>query len=118
MFIADEAHTVTAGRGVQRTEKLLEVLAGVRMEEEERFEILARTVSRHREKMTSCLLMLNGWDERRESFVKGLLKGGLVCVPLVIGPGRRPPGAIGYWLESEQIGRDLLRLPSRLSAAI
>jgi uncharacterized protein (DUF58 family) len=118
MFIADEAHTVTAGRGMDRTEKLLEVLAGVQMEEKERFEILARTVSRHREQMTSCLLMLNGWDKAREDFVKQLLKGGIICVPLVIGPGERPPGVIGYWLESGEIARDLLRLPSRLSAAM
>ncbi len=118
MFIADKAHTVTAGRGMERTEKLLEVLAGVQTEEEERFESLARIVSQHREKMTSCLLLLNGWDDRREAFVKRLLKGGLICVPLVVGPGPRPPGTIGYWLESEHIARDLLRLPSRLSAAI
>jgi hypothetical protein len=117
MFIAGEAHTVTAGRGMERAEKLLEVLAGVEIQHDARLELLAQTVIRHREKMTSCLLILNGWDESRAEFVKSLLKAAIPCVPLVIGNGTAPPGVIGHWLECGEIARDLLRLPTRLSAA-
>lgn len=117
MFIAGEAHTVTAGRGMERTEKLLEVLAGVEVEHGAQLDLLAQTVIRHREKMTSCLLVLNGWDESREDFVKTLLKAAIPCVPLVIGTGTAPPGVIGHWLECGEIARDLLRLPTMLSAA-
>lgn len=117
MFIAGEAHTVTAGRGMERAEKLLEVLAGVEIQYDARLELLAQTVIRHREKMTSCLLMLNGWDESRAEFVKSLLKSAIPCVPLVIGNGTAPPGVIGHWLECGEIARDLLRLPTQLSAA-
>jgi hypothetical protein len=117
MFIAGEAHTVTAGRGMERTEKLLEVLAGVEVEHSAQLDLLAQTVIRHREKMTSCLLVLNGWDESREDFVKTLLKAAIPCVPLVIGTGTAPPGVIGHWLERGEIARDLLRLPTMLSAA-
>lgn len=117
MFIAGEAHTVTAGRGMERTEKLLEVLAGVEVEHSAQLDLLAQTVIRHREKMTSCLLVLNGWDESREDFVKTLLKAAIPCVPLVIGTGTAPPGVIGHWLERGEIDRDLLRLPTMLSAA-
>jgi uncharacterized protein (DUF58 family) len=117
MFIAGEAHTVTAGRGMERTEKLLEVLAGVEVEHGAQLDLLAQTVIRHREKMTSCLLVLNGWDESRENFVKTLLKAAIPCVPLVIGNGTAPPGVIGHWLECGEIARDLLRLPTQLSAA-
>ncbi|MFD2256539.1 DUF58 domain-containing protein [Luteolibacter algae] len=118
MFIAEKAHTVTAGRGMERAEKLLEVLAGVKIETITRFEILSETIIRHREQMTSCLLVLNGWDEQRADFVKKLLKSGVVSVPLVIGTGPAPEGLIGYWLESGEVERDLLRLPGELSAAI
>jgi uncharacterized protein (DUF58 family) len=118
MFIAEEAHTVTAGRGMERMEKLLEVLAGVHMEHDPRLEVLSQTVIRHREKMTSCLLILNGWDASRATFVKTLLKADIQCVPLVVGNGPPPPGLIGHWLEYGEIGRDLLRLPTRLSTAI
>jgi hypothetical protein len=117
MFIAGEAHTVTAGRGMERTEKLLEVLAGVEVEHSAQLDLLSQTVIRHREKMTSCLLVLNGWDESREDFVKTLLKAAIPCVPLVIGTGTAPPGVIGHWLERGEIARDLLRLPTMLSAA-
>lgn len=117
MFIAGEAHTVTAGRGMERTEKLLEVLAGVDVEHGAQLDLLAQTVIRHREKMTSCLLVLNGWDGSRENFVKTLLKAAIPCVPLVIGNGTAPPGVIGHWLECGEIARDLLRLPTTLSAA-
>jgi uncharacterized protein (DUF58 family) len=118
MFIAEEAHTVTAGRGMERAEKLLEVLAGVQLEHETRLDVLSQTVIRHREQMTSCLLILNGWDDGRADFVKTLLKAGIPCVPLVLGNGSPPPGLIGHWLECGEIARDLLRLPNRLSAAI
>lgn len=117
MFIAGEAHTVTAGRGMERMEKLLEVLAGVELEHGSRLDLLAQSVIRHREKMTSCLLVLNGWDDTREEFVKSLLKAAIPCVPLVVGNGAAPPGLIGHWLECGEIARDLLRLPTRLSAA-
>jgi hypothetical protein len=117
MFIAGEAHTVTAGRGMERTEKLLEVLAGVEVEHGTQLDLLAQTVIRHREKMTSCLLVLNGWDESREHFVKTLVKAAIPCVPIVVGNGTAPPGVIGHWLECGAIARDLLRLPTKLSAA-
>lgn len=118
MFIAGEAHTVTAGRGMERAEKLLEVLAGVTMESTEQLGLLSATVIRHREQMTSCLLILNGWDEARAEFVAALIKAAIPCVPLVLGNGSPPPGLIGHWLENGEIARDLLRLPSGLSSAI
>ncbi len=118
MFIAGEAHTVTAGRGMERAEKLLEVLAGVGIEEDGQLDLLSGTVIRHREQMTSCLLILNGWDERRTNFVKTLIKAGIPCVPLVVGNGSPPTGIIGHWLENGEIARDLMRLPTGLPAAI
>lgn len=118
MFIAGEAHTVTAGRDMERAEKLLEVLADVMVEESGGLDLLSSTVIRHREEMTSCLLILNGWDEPRADFVRKLIKAAIPCVPLIVGNGSPPPGVIGHWLENGEIARDLLRLPTRLSAAI
>ena len=118
MFIAGKAHTVTAGRGMERTEKLLEVLADVGMEDGEQLDMLSGTVIHHREKMTSCLLILNGWDDRRAEFVSNLIKAAIPCVPIVVGNGPPPAGLIGHWLKNGEIDCDLLRLPTRLSAAI
>jgi uncharacterized protein (DUF58 family) len=114
MFIKNEAHIVTAGRGVERAEKLLEVLAGVSPERTENYAELAKLVIRHRDDLTSCLVIFNGWDPARAEFLKKLIRGGIVCAPLIVGKGAAPHGAPGHWLESGQVGRDLKRLPTRL----
>ena len=116
MFIKNEAHLVTAGRGLERAEKLLEVLAGVMPERTENFEALSRLVFRHRDDLTSCLVIFNGWDHSRAEFLRTLIQGGIICAPIIIGHGPPPAGAPGHWLESGQIARDLRRLPTRLLA--
>ena len=114
MFIRNEAHRVTAGRGLERAEKLLEVLAGVQPERTENFRDLARLVLRHRDDLSSCLVIFNGWDESRAELLASLTRGGIVCVPIIVGMGSAPTGAPGHWLESGQIARDLQRLPVHL----
>ena len=118
MFVKDEAHIVTAGRGVERAEKLLEVLAGVTPQRSGDFHSLARLVLRHRDDLTSCLVILNGWDDLRAELLRELDQGGVPCVPIVIGSGPRPDGVPGYWLESGHIARDLMSLPDRLSTDV
>lgn len=117
MFINNEAHLVTAGRGLERAEKLLEVLAGVSPERTENFKALAQLVMRHRDDLTSCLVILNGWDDSRAEFLNTLTRGGILCAPIIIGKGQAPAaGTAGHWLESGRIARDLQRLPTRLAA--
>jgi uncharacterized protein (DUF58 family) len=115
MFIKNEAHIVTAGRGVERAEKLLEVLAAVSPERSENYTDLAKLVLRHRDDLTSCLVIFNGWDEARAEFLHRLTRGGIVCAPIIVGKGQSGEGAPGHWLESGQIARDLKRLPTRLT---
>ena len=116
MFVKNEAHIVTAGRGVERAEKLLEVLAGVTPERGGDFEDLAGLVLNHRDDLTACLVILNGWDELRADFIGKLRRGGVACVPIVIGHGARPDGMPGHWLESGRVAAGLQNLPSRLAA--
>ncbi len=117
MFIKNQAHIVTAGRGLERAEKLLEVLAGVTPERTNNYASLARLVTRHRDDLTSCLVIFNGWDDSKAEFLGMLTKHGIVCAPLVIGTGPAPAGMPGHWLESGHIARDLRRLPNRLITA-
>jgi len=114
MFIKNTAHLVTAGRGLERAEKLLEVLAGVSPERTDKFDQLGQLVLRHRDDLTSCLIIFNGWDPAREQFLHSLTRNGVLCVPLIIGHGPAPASHPGYWLETGHIARDLQRLPSRL----
>jgi len=114
MFIKNEAHVFTAGRGVERAEKLLEVLAGVTPTRSGDHRALAQLVLKHGDDLTSCVVILNGWDDSRAELLRDLERGGVTCVPILIGHGPRPAGAPGYWLEAGHIGRDLMRLPPRL----
>jgi uncharacterized protein (DUF58 family) len=114
MFIENWAHVVTAGRGVERAEKLLEVLAGVTACRTGDHQALARLVLRHGDDLTSCVVILNGWDDSRAALLRSLILGGVVCVPIIIGIGSRPDDAPGHWLESGHIARDLTRLPIQL----
>jgi uncharacterized protein (DUF58 family) len=114
MFIKDVAHIVTAGRGVERAEKLLEVLAGVAPSRSGDHKALAELVLRHSEDLTSCLVILNGWDASRAELLESLTLGGVTCVPIVIGRGARPGHVPGYWLEAGHVARDLMRLPGQL----
>jgi uncharacterized protein (DUF58 family) len=116
MFVKNEAHIFTAGRGLERAEKLMEVLSGVTPERSGDFKSLARLVLRHRDDLTSCLVVLNGWDDLRADLLRELEENGVLCVPIIIGPGPQPAGTPGHWLESGHIARDLMRLPTRLSS--
>ena len=44
------------------------------------------------------------------------VRGGMACVPIILGDGVKPPGTPGYWLRSGFIGPDLLKLPRKLDA--
>ena len=114
MFIKDQAHIVTAGRGLARAEKLLEVLAAVEAEPGPGFDTLARLVQRHGDELTSCLVIFAGWDETRAAFLRNLQRGGITCVPIIIGNGPAPAALPGHWVQSGHLARDLRRLPNRL----
>lgn len=118
MFIKDQAHIVTAGRGLARAEKLLEVLAAVEPEAVPGFDVLARLVLRHRDELTSCLVIFAGWDDTRATFLRSLTRGGITCAAIIVGPGPAPPGLPGPWVQSGQLARDLRRLPARLAPPI
>lgn len=114
MFIKSQAHLVTAGRGLARAEKLLEALAAAEPEPGADFDQLLWLVLRHRDELSSCLVVLAGWDPDRREFLCKLAAGGVQGVPLIVGHGPRPDDAPGHWLESGCLARDLRRLPTHL----
>jgi uncharacterized protein (DUF58 family) len=114
MFVKDEAHMVTAGRGVERAEKLLEVLAGVTPTRGGTLDALAQLVLRHAADLTSCVVILNGWDDVRRDFLAKLRGGGVVFTVLAVGNGTRPDGLPGIWLDAAQVERGLGQLPRTL----
>jgi len=112
MFMKGEAHRVTAGRNLERTERLLEVLASVTPEQESSLEQLAKLVRSHKEQLTCGIVILNGWDESKKKFCRLLDEIELSYLLVAVGRDTAPKGFSGHWLEFGHIERDLMKLTS------
>jgi uncharacterized protein (DUF58 family) len=84
LFVGREVHSYTTGRGQMRAEHLLEVLAGVAPSAPAAFETLAKRVRGHRERLTSCIVVLLDWDEPRRAFIEALRASGLEVRALLV----------------------------------
>lgn len=125
MFLHDRAHRFTAGRGIARAEKMLEVLAAAEMDTHGDFPALTRLVLTHRDDLASCLCVMVGWDSRRASFVRDLLRGGVSPIILAIFPDEQqarsatdesPPPAPFLPLIAGSIQSGLHQLPRLLAS--
>jgi len=77
LFVGDGTHVYTAGRGLLRAEHLLEVLAGVRMQQGNALERLETAVLERGGGLASCILVLAGWDDARSRLLASLRRAGL-----------------------------------------
>ena len=84
LFVGEEAHVYTAGRGLLRTEHLLEVLAGVRTAEGDVLARLEAAVLERGGGLASCILVLTGWDEARRALLESLRRAGLKVLALAV----------------------------------
>lgn len=90
MFVEQQAHCFTAGRGLAQTSALLEVLAAVQPSRQTDFAQLAQNVLRRAGVLSSVVCVLLDWDRPRRELVDSLLGLGLpVAVLLVCEPA--PP---------------------------
>lgn len=84
MFFKGEALRVTAGRGVARPERLLEILAGIEPDAEHNLSELERLIIQHREDLTGCVLILCFWSERRVEFIRKIVAQGIALRVLLV----------------------------------
>ncbi len=84
MFIKDEAIVMTAGQGLAKAEKMLEVLAGVEAEREEHLESLRHLVGSYRDELSACVCVFPGWSPERAEFVQNLAKIGLNMICMIV----------------------------------
>ncbi|MCG6874986.1 MAG: DUF58 domain-containing protein [Betaproteobacteria bacterium] len=73
LFVGEDAHRITVGRGVGTSDTLLRVLAAVETSPPESFARLARSVTAHAPAISSAILVLQAWDEQRARLVAALL---------------------------------------------
>ncbi len=123
IFVQGRVHRFTAGRGVARAERMLEVLASVEASPAEQFADLTSLVFSHRDDLASCLCVLTGWSASRAEFVRGLVRTGVPVVVMAVTSDpvaaeaetrEHPCAAPLHWLKTGTIAADLLKLPRHL----
>jgi uncharacterized protein (DUF58 family) len=99
LFVGGEVRTYTAGRGQLQVDHMLEVLAGVAPSAPAEFDALARAVLAQKQSLSSCILVLMDWDERRGALVQALARSGVDARVLLVchrerTPTTLPPGVL------------------------
>ncbi len=99
MFIADQAHTLTGGRGLLTNDAMLEVLACLEPRGREQapgFELLAELVLGQADGLSACICVLLDWDPPRRALIHRLRARGIPVRALIIGtPDRTDVPAAG-----------------------
>jgi uncharacterized protein (DUF58 family) len=111
MFVHEEPQVYTAGRGVARTDHLMEVLARVEGSDEGEYETLGRLVSRYAGELTACVVVLSGWCSDRKDLLDRLRSSGLALTVYAVGVGEVPEEAslAGVkWLRWNLVEEDLM----------
>ena len=84
LFVGEQAHVYTAGRGMLRSEHLLEVLAGLHHSDGDSPARLEAAVLARGGGLASCILVLAGWDEGRLKLLRALRQAGLQVLALAV----------------------------------
>ncbi len=103
LFVQNEPEVYRASQGHQ----LMEALARVKASDESDYKQVEGLVQRHVKELSAVVVVLSGWDEEREGFIKSLLRMGLPLHVYAVLPERRNlegPQEIHalYWREVEK----------------
>lgn len=112
MFVRKEPQVFTAGRGVARPDRLMEVLARVKASEESGYESLRRLVLAHANEMTAGVVVFSGWSDDRREFLGALRSTGLELEVYAVGEGEAPEEVVRNginWLRQDRVQEDLLK---------
>ncbi|OQX22302.1 MAG: hypothetical protein BWK80_30825 [Desulfobacteraceae bacterium IS3] len=84
IFAGPEAYCFTSGRGLFHTDKILEILASVRVCKDRPFDVLSQAVIGRAEILSGCICIFLSWDETRKAFIRELRSLGVPVLVLVI----------------------------------
>ncbi len=125
MFIRDEAFVFSAGRGEERIDKMLEILAGVNCEPTTDFDALQNLILRFRDELTACICIFSGWCEQRRDTVARLQSSGMNLKILALCRSfdeaqqlhqLYPSPSPVQWLRAGYVQEDLMLAESRITA--
>lgn len=84
MFVGLEAYCFTFGRALSHTEKMLEILAGVRACHDKTFDDLMPIINQKIDLLSGCILVLIKWDQEREKLIKFLAQINIAVLVLIM----------------------------------
>jgi len=90
IFVGPEAYCFTAGRGLAHTDKILEILASVRICREKPFSLLPPVVTERAAILSGCICILLSWDEDRKNFIRQLRELNVPVLVLVVTDSSEP----------------------------
>jgi len=103
LFVGDTPCVYTAGRGQLQPVALLEALAGAQLQADSGFASLRAALMARRAGLTSAIVVLIGWDERRRRTIRDLRAMGLPLLVMAI--LAEPPSDAPAWLHVLTPGR-------------
>ena len=108
LFIGAEAYCFTSGHGLGQSDRMLEILASVRVCQDKSFDSLLPLVLERAALLSSCICVLLNWDQSRQNLIRQLIGLGLPVKVLVILPAEAADTLAPGPLEGR--GPDLLAL--------
>jgi uncharacterized protein (DUF58 family) len=86
LFVGPQSYCFTAGRGLARSDQMLEILASVQACRDHLFLELEDLVLNHVKVVSGCICIFLAWDKERQGFVEKLFDLGVPVLVLVIAP--------------------------------
>jgi uncharacterized protein (DUF58 family) len=84
LFVGPQSYCFTAGRGLARSDQMLEILASVQTCRDHHFLELEDLVLNHVNVVSGCICVLIAWDDERQKFVEKLVGLGVPVLVLVV----------------------------------
>ncbi len=91
VFVNDQAHCFTVGRGLGQTERLLELLASVVPCQDRSFSTLLPVVRSRLSVLSGCVCIFLGWDRDRQDLIEQLQKANIPTLALIVAPAAGLP---------------------------
>ena len=86
VFVSDQAHCFTAGRGLGQSERLLELLASVAPCQDRDFPSLLPVVRSRLSLLSGCICICLTWDSDRQALIEQLQAANIPTLALVVAP--------------------------------
>ena len=111
LFVEDQAHRISTGRGVDHTGQLLKTLAVVNACTDKPVETLFPLLREHAARISGCICILLAWDDERRELVR-ILSELSIPLKILVMTDREPPETDGsvHFIHTDRPEEGLARL--------